>query len=320
MKYYRFLYGEAAGCLMHLGQIEDTKTEEHFSFLYLRGISGHVDRGRTEHTLFLCPDTIDLVVLGNADRKAAEVLKGLLSSVKIRTLILPKGAVCEALEKEGGQPRKIIRLAAGEKEPGWETTAAGWRVYAKSYHPGSVVMAHSLAETGTAGDRFEDCVMSVKTVAGTERCFREKMPDLYGCAVCCTQNRDFDVCRYKRKEGSCGYCTGTVLLPALAEEGTVPKWMKDLRSDMEGRIRGIRFIVLDGNTGAVPVWNDEAADAAGSEAAGYKRYFVGSASELSDRTIAEVSRSGRNHIPVLLKDGTAICCSGLLKYKEAQKA
>lgn len=321
MKYYRFLYGEAGGCLMHFGQIRDTKTEEHFSFLYLRGTSGHVDRESAGHTLFLCPDTVDLAVLGNTDPKASEVLKGLLASAKVRTVVLPEGAVCEVPEKKGEEAPEIIRLAAGEKEAGWQMTAAGWCVYVKSYQSDSVVMAHSLAETDTAGNRFEDCVMSVKTMDGTEKCIREREPDGYGCALGCTQNHDFDVCKHRRADGPCGYRTGTVLLPALEKGNTLSELKAALRSDLNGKVCGIRFIGMARTAGETDAVRDTGADSVqDGEDAGYKRYFIGAKSELDDRTVAAVSRGGLNHIPVLLEDGKAVCCSGLLKYKESEEA
>lgn len=306
---------------MHFGQIRDTMTEEHFSFLYLRGTSGHVGRESAGHTLFLCPESIDLAVLGNTSPEALEVLKGLLASAKIRTVVLPEGAVCEALEKKAEKAPEIVRLAAGKKEAGWQMTAAGWRVYVKSYQPGSAVMAHSLAETGADRDCFEDCVMSVKTMDGTEKCIREREPDGYGCALGCMQNHDFDVCKYRRADGPCGYRTGTVLLPALEKGKSLSELKAELRSDLNGKVCGIRFIGMARTAEETDAVRDTGADSMQDGVdAGYKRYFIGAKSELDDRTVAAVSKGGLNHIPVLLDDGKAVCCSGLLKYEESEEA
>lgn len=63
------------------------KTDKRFTFLYLRRVKGHVDRAEAGQALFLCPKSLDLVVLGDTDVRLAEELKEFLADASVDTLI-----------------------------------------------------------------------------------------------------------------------------------------------------------------------------------------------------------------------------------------
>lgn len=321
MRYFRFLYGETEQCFVHLGEMKDTLKNEHFTFLYLRGTDGHVDRKRSEHRLFLCPNHLDLVVLGKADTHTEETLKAMLADTTIGTLIIPERADVTAIQAKLADVR-VIRLNSAEgmeREASgtWEVTdencavsdgavnalrfhAVGWYFLLKAYTANSIVMLHGL-DTEAAAGQFEDCVMSVKPLNGKKRCKKEAEPDGYGCALGCTLHQDYDVCKYR--DADLPYVTGTLLLPPM--EGA--KIRERIESDMEAYLASIRFFGLSGaqEEGSLRIPSSEC-----------KTYFIGTESELGDKAIADICRGGLSHVPVVLKEGQGICCSGLLKYSE----
>lgn len=342
MKYFRFLYRETGRCFIHFGEIRDTKTEEHFTFLYLRGNRQHVEQEESGHTLFLCPKRLDLVVLGDTEECSLEMLKGFLGNTETGMLICDANSRFAILETIPGI-EKVVRL--GDKENGdgtqiYQTEAAGWKFTARSCGKGSVMLSHALASGEKADskitdgmpdakaqrmDEYKDCVMSVKVVSGDKRCCCEEEPDGYGCALGCALHQDYDVCNYRRREPG-AYVTGTVLLPE--------DWNKeeDFPEEIREELPGIRFFGIPGSAGpeevraitegAARISGNSGASAAGGEpgdeatAYDYKRYFIGTGREMPEETIAAVSRSGMYHIPVILEPGKALCCSGLLKYSE----
>lgn len=270
MKYFRFLYAETGRCFMHFGEIRDTSTEETFSFLYLRENSRQVNQAGTGHRPFLCPKSLDLVVLGRANENTKEALKGILQDTAVHTLVVPAKTDAVIPDEMPGI-KEVVRVSETVE---FFMTRAGWSLLAKPYGDGSVALAHSLAkesdgnsfvelahslakESGedgaearrslarTSGEgglpglegTFEDCVMSVKVMEEDKRCCSEAEPDGYGCALGCTLRQDYDVCRYQQKGGALPYFTGTVLLA----EGVSEEGCRDLAKTMEGRVAGIRF-------------------------------------------------------------------------------
>lgn len=319
MKYFRFLYGETEQCFVHLGEITDTFKNEHFTFLYLRGTDWHVDQKSSEHRLFLCPNHLDLVVLGKADAHAKKALRAILADATVGTLVIPEQADVAEIQEKLTDVR-VVRLNSAEgmeREASgtWEVTdencaasggavnslrfhAVGWYFLLKAYTEDSIVMLHGL---DTDAEQFDDCVMSVKTLNAKNRCKKEAEPDGYGCALGCTLHQDYDVCKYRDAELS--YVTGTLLLPPM--EGA--KIRERIESDMEAYLASIRFFGLSGaqEEGSLRIPSSEC-----------KIYFIGTESELGDKAIADICRGGLSHVPVVLKEGQGICCSGLLKYSE----
>lgn len=276
MKYFRFLYGETGRCFMHLGEIRDTKTEEHFTFLYLRGVKRHVNQTETEHTLFLCPKRLDLVVLGNSDEYSVEVLREFLADTAVDTLvycanthfaipeIIPgvRKVVCLTDERrEDNNEVKNCQMETKEVGSGLQSyymERAGWKFAVRCCGNVSLMLTHGLASCDSDADRimtsggavtdgmypYKDCVMSVKIVSEDKRCCSEQEPDGFGCALGCSLHQDYDVCNYQRKNGR-AYVTGTVLLP----EGCGSSVLKALIREQEGEFPEIRFVGLPGTIG-----------------------------------------------------------------------
>ena len=86
-KCYRFLYGEMDGCFVHIGEIKDMKTGRQLAFGYIRSIDGHVDQEESEHTLFLCPKKLDVIILGNLNDTVKRVLKKFMEHASVNTLV-----------------------------------------------------------------------------------------------------------------------------------------------------------------------------------------------------------------------------------------
>lgn len=337
MKYFRFLYGEAGQCFMHFGEVKDTLTGENFTFLYLRGTDGHVDQEKSGHTLFLCPKRLNLVVLGNSDAAAVAAMETILKEATVDTLVV--SAAVDIADIRGMSPdTEIIRLgpseggccngmtssdaqAAFEKERideegsaytnCYRIIGAGWNFTVKAYLEDSVTMIHNLNRNETEKNPFEDCVMSVKMLDSGKRCKREPAPDSFGCALGCTLHQDYDVCKYQSGNTVGSYVTGTIILSGAE---TV-KVKEALEKDMKARLGEVRFIVLPDGKGC----NQQEEGSLQIMASECKRYFIGSEAGLNDRAIADICRSGLYYVPVVLKEGRGICCSGLLKYAENDK-
>lgn len=298
MKYFRFLYGETMQCFMHLGEIKDTLTDEHFKFMYLRKTDGHVSQSGSEHTPFLYPNHLNLVVLGSVDADMLPLLKKLLKGAVIDTLIMPAGTevngeICAS---------EIICLAKGND---YSVTSAGWKLVAASYAEGAIALFHDL-DKSTDKNPLADCVMSVKAADREKRCCREAEPDSFGCALGCTLHQDYDVCKYRRASEAMPYPTGTLLMAGLdgGESG------KLLERDIQAYLDEVRFIGL-GNQKCFGMQEEGSLQIPPSE---YKKYFIGADTELDDGTIAAICRKGPYHVPVVLKEAQGICCSGLFKY------
>lgn len=312
MKYFRFLYGEAEQCFMHFGEVRDTLTDEKFTFLYLKGTDGHVDREKSEHTLFLCPEHLNLVVLGSSDAAAKAKLETILKETEVDTLVV--SPMAHVAEIKGISPNtKIICLALAEGDgssytDSYRTIGAGWNFMVKAYSEDSVTMIHNLDRNGTEKNLFEDCVMSVKILDSEKRCKREPAPDLFGCALGCTLHQDYDVCKYQRGITSDPYVTGTVVLSGV-------KTAEVFEKDLKEHIGEIRFIGLPDGKG----YSRQEEGSLQIMASKCKQYFIGSEAGMDDKLIADVCRSGLYHVPVVLRDGQGICCSGMLKYAENGK-
>lgn len=334
MKYFRFLYGETGRCFIHFGEIRDTKTKEHFTFLYLRSANRHVKQTEAEHTLFLCPKKLNLVVMGSSDEASVEAMREVLADTSVDTLVYSVNSNSPILELASGVRKTVCLTDKGSEADGGgqscKIEAAGWKIAVRCCGNGSLMMTYALAadanaadvntvdanaaaEIQTRSDRaclYNDCVMNVKIVSEDKRCCLEQEPDGYGCALGCSLHQDYDVCNFQRKDTR-AYATGTVLIPE--ECGGLQ--CETLIRELKGELSKTRFLGLP--TGIEPDTLRAITEALGQpEGDAYKCYFIGSGPELADETIAAVSRSSMYHIPLILQPGKALCCSGLLKYAE----
>ena len=313
MKYFRFLFCETRSCFMHFGELNDTHMEERFSFLYLKGTEGLVDQiEESEHTLFLCPQQVNLVVAARADVDTKGALQQLLERVAVDTLVVPEELLAEERELLPLISKKVanvIRLSAAEDDRSvCRILAAGWNFFLKCYEAGSVVMVHSV--DGISENGFEDCVMSVKNMDAEKMCSRSDCPDGYGCALGCTLHQDYDVCRYRDAEGVTP--TGIVMMSGERSTVSLDLVRKDWADQFGNPMDDFRFIGLP-ETVDDPLLEDELQQL---PEARYKRYFVGTEKSVNDAAIAGICRGKWYHIPALIGQEQGICCAGLLKYKD----
>lgn len=305
MRYYRFLYGAGEECFVHFGELQDTRTQESFTFLYLKGTKRRVGQGVSACRPFLYPGHIDLVITGSADQCVLQALDGFLRDTWVDTLVL--NAKCRfAYEKLLPGIREIITLS----EETFQTDRAGWSFAARPCADGSVTMAYALAE-GTGRNEFGDCVMSVKPLREEAWCRKAAAPDGYGCALGCALHRDFDVCKYRGGRKKPVFCTGT-LLPGDDESAEGVREMLALAHIDE---KELRFLVLPATAvGGLPEKSlRQDPERYDMRTDGFRRYLIGT-EELDDRRIADVCREGWYLRPVILRKGEAVCCSGFLKY------
>lgn len=344
MKYFRFLFTETSGCLTHFGELEEAEKEERFSFLYLRGVEKQGNQRKSEQTLFLCPEYVDLVVLGQVEERTKAALRELLETTKIGTLVIPATSMQRSDAAVSGDQRtmsdqveetgkktdfgryvmengrveipehldgieRIVRLGKHEK---FQMDEHGWKIYVSCWMEGALAMLHGVsgaAETECATSQiFDDCVMNVKRMDANKRCSRSQAPDGYGCAMGCVLHQDYDVCKYEDKEREMPWMTGTLL---TAGDGSREDW-ENLGRELQTEEIWIRFFALEKaeKEGWQSIWREQENNRMS------KRYYVGSEAEMSDKLIGAVCRDGFNQVPVALCEGNGICCSGLLHYAQ----
>lgn len=321
MKYFRFLYGETAGCFTHFGELNDTLTKERIAFLYLSGVRGRKDEMNSEYSLFLYPERLDLVVLGEMSQDTTDALKGVLEKTKIETLVVPEKYVEALKECLGDKMASVgnVILLGTEEHSSYETSMCGWKFFAKCSEEHELILIHSMAETG-----FGDVVMNVKNIRNGSVCQKKCSPDEFGCTYGCTIHRDYHECKYRKKDENGIMCrNGSVLMgremaksrknPSPFKENDGVDWLEALFVESGIKKEAIRFFGFSGI-----VWKEMCRESslAEKDCLSETEYFIGSDSEVENDVIAAVCRSGLNRIPVLLNDGQGICCSGFFKYKE----
>ncbi len=311
------MYAETRQCFLHFGELQDTTKGGTYTFLYLRKVERHADQTDSDCRLFLFPNHLDLVILGSADETSVRVLKELLEGRTVGMLILSERACPEDLEGLFGV-KELVRLGGGT----FHTESLGWRFLAKSYGDGTVALAHGLP-AGEQEDAFEDCVMSVKALREGLPCQKETSPDGYGCALGCALYQDYDVCKYREgEEQRSGFRTGTLLFGGGEDEDACREFLREVRAD----VGEIRFFGLasryasetrpevKGAASQIRALREGDGETPCVKPDGFRRYLIGT-EELDSGTVADISRDGWYHRPILLGEGEGICCSGLLKYR-----
>jgi len=309
MKYFRLLFGEAGGHYMHLGELKDSVRDERFTFLYLKKVGGHVEQMKAEHTLFLCPECIDLLVLDQAEMSGEPGLAVFLQGAQIKTLVIP--------EENGNVFHAEQVIALGSHTPYREKKycmeAVGWRFYIEDYS-GSVLFAHGPAKDGYI---YEDCVVHVKEINRSNRCCVERDLDGYGCTYGCTLHREYDVCRCKADGQNILEQLSVMLLPDHLDGGDCT----EPGSVVQEQFRDIRFWGL---TKGIVRWYSQIEGLAAEkrevtdfyDRENERRYFIGSGETLDDATIGKLCRDSMRNRVVVLQEGRGLCCSGFLKYTE----
>lgn len=326
MKYFRFLYGVAAGCFMHFAELHDTLTEEHADLLYLCGSGSKSRKAESADSLFLYPEVLDLVVLGEWNKRTKNRLKELLAKARIKTLVIPEMSresakvyrrTAELLRDNLGEEMQSVDIVisiGNEQYNSYETALCGWSFVVMGSGTDELMMIHAMTDDG-----FEDIVMNVKEIQEDSNCRRKASPDKFGCAFGCTLHRDYHECKYRKKLEQGIECRmGTVIMREKTgcEDGSKQKdtdLLKKLFQESGIEPDAIRFTGISGQA-----WRKmcEAEALAENEPMAGTEYFIGISSEEEAEAIAELCRSGYDRIPVLLKEGQGICCSGFFKYRE----
>lgn len=364
MKYFRFLYGETAGCFMHFGELNDTLTKEKVTFLYLSGTGRKENQSEDGDSLFLCPKYMDLVVLGEYNAQIEMALLKLLEHTEIGTLVMPGVSENKMLMHPEGENLYSSKLPMHPEEESscrsklpmhpeegslggnetvmcseqiktyfkdthasieefvfletngcnsYKVTKCGWNFFVKSYTGGKLALLHAQGKMDGDCSAFDDCVMNVKVMHSGRKCLCTQETDGYGCALGCTLHQDYNECKYRRQGDSTLCRTGTLLVNGDTE----PDFRRALAQESGIEEDEIRFYGISGE-----IWSEYCGSGISQNAdkttenVSETKYFIGLESEIEDAAAAEVCRSGLNHIPVLLKEGQGICCSGFLKYAQ----
>lgn len=300
-KCYRFLYGEMDGCFVHIGEIKDRKTGRQLAFGYIRSIDGHVDQEESEHTLFLCPKKLDVIILGNLNDTVKRVLKKFMEHASVNTLVVPEGLGFAGLSF---MSRRTVTLCLSVDQPErlYRFSAAGWKLIAATYERGSVVFAHGLSCTEEMdpediypydlGDFLPDGYYKENKlcVSMGKECARSK----------CGESGKYENTLSPN-------CIGTILL--TGEMKGIK--LKMFESELEENIQGIRFVGVCGKEESVQEKIEEMAALVKD-----KRYFIGAEKELEDGVLEKICGNGMFGIPVMLQEGQAFCCCGEVTYEE----
>lgn len=326
-KYFRFLYFGKKDCLLHVGEIEDTRTGERLTFLYIDGSGQSVDlpereavlsgqaadeaagkydrkkNGKTGHEGY--PEKADILVVGDSSEKTERVLEEILAEVTVGTVIYPQDDILRSVlgrYKIG----KGIELSAGTDNADFQMKQAGWELYAASLERGCVVLLHGLKQW----EMFDDCVMNVSVLDGVEHQGWWKEKDGFAAAMRCTVCHDYDACRYLQCNGGRGYRVSSLLYGKTYLRKCL-EWMKSLNDD--GRLgKGLRFLSLP-TAGMEAVWDEKVLDWIPE---GHKCYYISKPGEPVSQAITQICKRSPYQIPAVTGEGTGICCAGFLKYAE----
>lgn len=310
-----------------MGEIEDTRTGEQLTFLYLDGsgqsvdlpereadlVEGAVDKSDGEsdrkgirgagHEMY--PKKADVLVVGDASENTKRILEEILTEMIADIVVYPQDKTLDALMERYEIGNRIV-LSPDTENRTFQMEQAGWKLYAVSLESGSVVLLHGLEQWGM----FDDCVMNVSVLDGAEHRGWWKEKDGFAAAMRCTVHHDYDACRYLQYNESRGYRVSTLLYGKTHLEKCL-EWMKALADD--GRLReGLRFLSLP-TVGLEEVWDEKVLDWIPE---GYKCYYVSRPGEPAGQAITQICKKSPYQIPAVTGEGTGVCCAGFLKYAE----
>lgn len=178
---------------------------------------------------------------------------------------------------------------------------------------------------------FDDCVMSVKVLDREVRCRCGEAEDEFACAMGCALKKDHDVCRYQRLAECGSWLAGTLLAGDAA-------CLEQVQAEMGAELETVRFFCLPlkgeaaekmeeaspvetGMQGKaaedIPLQAGMKRESIEALAREFKRYYIGCAPELGEEGLSWICGSGLYQVPVVLREGTGICCSGMLTYAKA---
>lgn len=238
MNFFRQLFGRRGECLVHFGEWRDTNTGETFRILYVSGKQELVNQRKVKsgHTLFLCPKTVDVLVLGEKNETVLTEVREMLEETAVGTVVCPgecelqellKTKGTEGAEKEEKEEEKedngcretvgrIISLHSGTNENELSMSVVGWEfsiLCCEGRSTEEEVLTLLYRPEQEQMRLYEDCVMRVKNVSGACHCTVTETPDAYGCALGCSRQEDYDVCGCRRSEMALACLLGTALFP-----------------------------------------------------------------------------------------------------------
>ncbi|MCD7819613.1 MAG: hypothetical protein LUH07_11270 [Lachnospiraceae bacterium] len=231
MNYFRLLFCRWNQCLVHFGEWKDTISGENFRLLYLSEKEEKeeneepADQGRekTGYSLFLCPKSVDLLVLGENNGTVLKKVEELLKEITVDTLVCPewRQESEEVFSRSVNSVKRIICLpeetvegvnaVGGVRNGIFSVSAAGWDFSVSCVDENALAVMYE-PEAGRM-KRYEDCVTRVKRMSGTMHCRISEEPDGYGCALGCARHSDHEVCGFSGKEQGLSCLLGTMLFP-----------------------------------------------------------------------------------------------------------
>lgn len=348
MKFFRFLYEETMSCFIHFGEVKDSGNGEHCTFLYLKGSRKSGKQASAGHVLFLCPKTVDFVILGSVDDDVMAAAQNILRDLEVGTVVLPPTAPAEVWKSIGA--KNIVQLSCGEGSTVSETRAERKDVLSgKDELSRKDELSEKDELTGKdalTGQDAVECKDHLKLSAAgwglwVQCCGENAVAMLHGldqkpeagkpladvfedCVMnvkvldegkrCCYETEPDGYacalgCVYQQDHDACKFKRSDGSFPYPVGTLLLPETGGELAV---GRWRNEAKEELDAVRFVVISQYD------GKELPlpedGRRYYLIGSAEEMSDASVAAACRDGLNHEPVLLKDGEGICCSGMLKY------
>ncbi len=335
-------------CFVHFGEVKDSMNGEHCTFLYLKGSSGSAKLSSAGHVLFLCPKTVDFVILGSVDNDVMAAARSILRDVEIGTVVLPPATPEEMWESLGAG--HIIQLLYSSEAVVPVTQAEGTASVSDTYaEDGDSVPGMQAEENVPAPERDvaagveKDCLNisaagwgfriqccgenAIAMLHGPERRTEagKALADVFEDCVmnvkvldegkrCCHEAEPDGYacalgCVYQEDYDACRFKRTDGSFPYPVGAILLPEAGGELAV---GRWRNEAKEELEAvRFAAVSRYDEEELPLAGD---GRRYYLIGSSEELNDASVGAACRSGLRQDLVLLKDGEGICCSGMLKY------
>jgi hypothetical protein len=221
-KYYRFLYFGRKRCLLHVGEIEDTRNEDRLTFLYVGSCGRDDEFGRLVENKLSYPKRVDILIVGDTLKSTEEVVEELLKETVVDTVVYPQEEGLH-LVLEGHNIRRKIGLGETGNQMEYGICRAGWSLRVACLDAGGVVLLHGLENQ----EMFDDCVMNVSVLDGDEHLGWWSEKDGFAAAMRCTVHHDYDACRY-REDGDNGKYRVSTLLYGNTPLKLCRKWMQSL--------------------------------------------------------------------------------------------
>ena len=352
-KYFRFLYFGRKECLLHVGEIEDTRTGETLTFLYLDG-SGQTEPmpmwADENHARGMADGYVESAVIGETDAGIRDGQGWKRDTDQMETrgygeISYPGMADVLVVGDVSGNTELVLEEILTQ-------VTVGTVVYPRDESLNSVIgrfkiekgimlsprtdvmdfqvvragwelHAVSLEEGSVVllhgfrqRELFDDCVMNVSVLDGLEHRGWWQEKDGFAAAMRCTVHHDYDACRYMADREKGEYRIAA-LLYGQTHLSSCLTWIKSQETKNHGCewSRVLRFLSLPSD-GAEDVWDENVLDWIPE---GYKCYYIGGPGAPSGKVVSQICRKNPYQIPAVTGEGTGLCCAGFLKYVDDKK-